>query len=198
MKRFLINQFKFLDKKDFFPKNELWIALSIFLAWALPAFLFAVWANKFYPDNKVYHLAIKEGIGPNLWNVIGILGFFSFGIALSLSKFSVPSFIAKNLLANTYTLGSLTFGLLAGQWCFLPFDELIWWQQGLFGVTSFVLFIIFFFYNFVIWYLSFLLKRPEKNKSVFLASFNKMHWSCRIGLGLLISSIALFVLLSSN
>lgn len=168
MKKFLTEKLSIFEKGDFVPGNHLWGAVTIFLAWSLPAFLFVVWADKFYPDVEFYQSAIREGVGPNLWNTIGSFGLFAFGLALSLSSFSIPSLVAKQILINTYAIGCLAFGLLVGQWYLLPFNELVWWQQGLFGVTSALLLIIVLLYNMAIWYLSFLIQNSPDKKSRFL------------------------------
>ncbi len=185
------------ERSDFHPKEELWEAIIIFISWAFPSFIFVVWANAYYPEVEFYQSAINEGIGPNLWNAIGSFGLFSFGVAVAFSSFTTPSKIAKQILSNTYAIGCLTFGLLVGQWYLLPFGELVWWQQGLFGVTSVFLLAVVFAYNSVVWYLGFLIQNTEHKKSEFLIKFEKTHLFCRVGFGLFISSISLLVFLNA-
>lgn len=197
MNKMLSKNLDLFEKSDVVPGKEAWKAIIVFLVWALPAFLFVVWATKFYPQNELFQSAIKEGIGPNLWNIIGMFGLFSFGIALSLSNFSILALMAKQILTTTYGIGCLTFGLLVGQWYFLPLSGLTWWQQGLFGVTSVLLFVILFLYNLVVWYLCFLLQSSRNRSSNFLVKFKKLHWSYRMGSGLSISCIALLVFLNA-
>ncbi|MEE2603973.1 MAG: hypothetical protein VX595_12975 [Pseudomonadota bacterium] len=196
MKNFFSEKFCIFDRADLFPRENLKEAITIFMAWALPAFLFVVWADKYYPDVKFYQAAITEGIGPNLWNTIGSFGLFTFGVAVSLSSFFTPSLIARQILENTYAIGCLTFGLLVGQWCLLPFSELTWWQQGLFGVTSVFLLVVVFLYNMVVWCLSSLIQNSPERKSNFLVKLEKMHWVWRAGIGLSISCVALLAFLS--
>ncbi len=164
----------------------------VFLAWSIPAFIFVFWTNSYYPDVEFYNNAIKEGIGPNLWNAIGGFGIFAFGIAVIFSPFSTPSVIAHKILSNAYAIGCLSFGLLVGQWFLLPFAQLEWWQKGLFGVTSVFLLPLSFVYNLVIWYLSFLIQNSRQNKSAFLINITKLHWLLRALLGAFVSGIALF------
>ena len=164
MKNFLAKQFCIFERADFVPEKELREAVTIFLAWALPTFIFVVLAGKYYLDVEFYQAAINEGVGPNLWNAIGSFGFFTFGVGVSLSSFFTPSLVAKQILINTYAIGCLTFGLLIGQLCLLPLNELAWWQQGLFGVTSAFLLVVVFLYNMVVWYLSFLIQNSPEQK----------------------------------
>lgn len=127
-------QFSHFERSDFIPNESLKEAFTIFFAWALPAFLFVLWANTFYPEVEFYQAAINEGIGPNLWNSIGSFGLFAFGVAVIFSKFSTAALVAKQILSSTYAIGCLTFGLLVGQWCvLLSMEGMVWWQRGWFG-----------------------------------------------------------------
>lgn len=193
----LVNKLSHFEKDDFLPRKEIWEPIAILLAWALPAFVFVLWVNAYYPENEFYKAAINEGIGPNLWNAIGSFGVFSFGVTVVLSSYYMPSLITKQILLNTYAIGCLTFGLLVGQWCLLPFDELVWWQQGLFGITSVFLLLVVFIYNSVTWYLSFLIQNHQGKKSNFLINLEKIHWAYKTILGLFISFLSMLVFLSA-
>lgn len=193
----ITKKFSHFQRSDFIPRDEIWEPAIIFFAWAIPAFIFVLWANTFYPDTEFYKAAINEGIGPNLWNAIGSFGVFSFGVAMMLSPFHIPSIITIKILSNTYAIGCLTFGLLVGQWCLLPFEELVWWQQGLFGVTSVLLLLVVLIYNFIVWYLSFLIQNTPEKKSNFLIKLEQMHLIWRVLFGLFISAIALLVFLNA-
>lgn len=79
-------QIDHFENRDFWPKRE-WPRIAIlFLAWSVPAFLFVLWAYTFEPDVEYYKKAIDQGVGIELWNVIGSIVFFCFGIALILSR----------------------------------------------------------------------------------------------------------------
>lgn len=197
MRNYLSERFSVFDKSDFIPREQIWEAIYIFFAWAVPAFIFVLWANTYYPEVKFYREAITEGIGPNLWNAIGSFGLFAFGLAVVFSSFKIPSLITKQILSNTYAIGCLTFGLLVGQWCLLPFGQLVWWQQGLFGITSVFLLLVVCVYNLVVWYLSFLIQNTQHQKSAFLTKFERLHWVWRAGFGLFISGVALLVFLNA-
>ncbi|NAW64793.1 hypothetical protein, partial [Photobacterium halotolerans] len=113
---YVIQRFCHFERCDINPGNSYKEAISVFLAWTVPAFIFVLWASNFYPEVKLYHDAITEGIGPNLWNVIGSFGFFSFGIAMIFSNHTGPALVADKVLSNAYAIGCLNFGLLSGQW----------------------------------------------------------------------------------
>lgn len=196
MKNFFLEKLDIFDRSDFSLGRQVWEPIYIFCMWAVPAFTFVLWANTYYPEVEFYKSAITEGIGPNLWNAIGSFGLFAFGIAVIFSSFKIPSIIAKQILSNTYAIGCLTFGLLVGQWCLLPFSQLDWWQQGLFGVTSVFLLFIVFVYNFIVWYLSFLILNTQHQKSAFLNKLDKLHWFWRVGLGSFIAVVSFLVFLS--
>ena len=191
------NVLSVFDREDFHPKNDVFEAVYTFAVWALPAFIFVIWANTYYPEVEFYQKAIKEGIGPNLWNTIGSFGLFSFGVAIGLSSFKIPSVIAKQILSNTYAIGCLTFGLLVGQWYFLSLNELVWWQQGLFGITSVFLLGVVFIYNTIIWYLGFLVGSSHNQKSAFILKFETIHIFWRIGFGAFISCVSILVFLNA-
>jgi hypothetical protein len=184
MKEIILKQFSHFEWNDIYPGAYIKEALIVFSSWVFPAFIFVVWSSVYYPHVEYYQSAISEGIGPNLWNVIGSFGFFAFGVAIVFSKYLLPVRVARYILFNTYAIGSLSFGLLLGQWWLLLVNqELIWWHRGLFGVTSGFLLAIIFFYNIAIWYLSFLIRIESNEKSPFLIKLEKMNVLWRIVIG---------------
>lgn len=196
MKIFLRDQFKHFELSDVWPGRRFREAILVFLSWAFPAFLFVIWSTTYYPDVKFYQEAISEGIGPNLWNVVGSFGLFVFGIAVVFSKHFLPSAIAKHILSNTFAIGSLLFGLLFGQWyVILKHIDFGWWKNGLFGVTSGLLLLVVLIYNLTIWYLYFLISNDGKEKSEFLVKLEQMHWLWRAGIGLGLCTLITFAFL---
>lgn len=199
LKEFLEQQFSHFEKADFMPKKEIKEAILVFSAWSIPAFVFVLWANRYYPDVEFYQIAISEGLGPNLWNAIGSFGLFTFGVAVIFSKFMFPATVARQILSNTYAIGCLTFGLLVGQWALLITNEgLIWWHRGLFGVTSSFLLVIVFAYNLIVWYLHYLIKNEEDYKSAFLCKLEQMHWLWRALIGLFVALTITVIFLSET
>lgn len=199
MREFLIQRFSHFERRDFIPDKSLKKAFTIFFAWALPAFLFVLWANIFYPEVKFYQAAISEGIGPNLWNAIGSFGLFAFGVAVMFSKFSTPALVAKQILLNTYAIGCLNFGLLVGQCCLShSMEELVWWERGLFGITSGLLLVVVFLYNMAVWYLSILVQDEQGRKSYFLVKLEHMHWLWRAAIGLCVAFLITLLFMSET
>ncbi|MCO1336927.1 hypothetical protein MO867_21605 [Microbulbifer sp. OS29] len=199
MRDYIVQKFLHFEESDFVPGESLKEAIVIFLAWTAPAFLFVLWANRFYPEVEFYQAAIREGIGPNLWNVIGAFGFISFSVAVMFPQFSTPSLVSRHILSNTYAIGCLTFGLLLGQWFgFLSTDGLVWWQRGLFGVTSGFLLAIVLMLNLFVWYLGFLLTGDSGKKSSFLRKMEQLHGLIRIPLSICFAAAMIMIFLSEK
>lgn len=196
MKEFLAQKFSHFEINDFSPRGSLGGAFTTFFSWALPALLFVLWAETYHPEVDFYKAAIREGLGPNLWNALGSLGIFAFGIAVVFSTLHTPAKIAKQILSNTYAIGCLTFGLLVGHWYLLPTDDLLWWQRGLFGAISGFFLILLFIYNFSVWYLGFLILDASGNKSSFLLKLEEMHWIWKISIGLVVSVLITLIFLT--
>ncbi len=191
MSHYLLKEFSYFNRKDLWSKKQFLIALGIFLIWALPAFIIVFLYSKYFPNSAFLCGAITEGIGPNLWNFIGSLGLISFGLTLIFSKnIKFLEIISVKILSTTFAIGSLTFGLLLGQWYFLlTTSNLVWWIIGFLGVTSGLLILVIFLCNLVIWYLLFLIAEENEEKSQFLNSLEKMHFIFRFIIGIIIISI---------
>ncbi len=199
MYKIIEEQFNHFSKSDFFLKRQFLNGLIIFCTWAIPSFMFVSWSSNYHPEVEFYRNAINEGIGPNLWNVIGSFGLFSFGLTITFPNFSWLADIAWKVLSSTYAIGSLSFGLLLGQWVFLLINNnLIWWKLGLFGVTSGLLLVILFFYNLALWYFSFLIQQRNSDTSPFLIKIGQMHLLWRIVFGLAIMGLVSLLFLSEK
>ena len=177
------------NKGDFSPRYGLAEATIIFCAWSIPAYFFVWiihWLSK-YMAAEYFNKAIAEGIGPHLWNIMGVFGFSLFGMSLMFPTSKFLSLIANRVLVNTYALGSLMFGLLLGQISsrFLT-ASLEKWSRWLNVGGFFVLvFILVFGINFFAWYLSFLIYN-RNGKSLFLEKAKRMDLSCRVCFGLVV------------
>ncbi|MBE2889657.1 hypothetical protein [Geobacter anodireducens] len=180
--------FSHFRKEDFSPwsgRNE---AIIIFAAWAVPAFLFILLVHLLakYRSVEYFTQAIAEGIGPHLWNVIGVFGFFLFGAALLFPSRTYLAFAANRILVNTYAIGSLMFGILFGQLVTgLSNATLEKWKLWLFGFAFVVLFLVVFIINLFTWYLSFLIY-CEKGKTSFISKIEQLGVGSRIAISLLI------------
>ena len=182
--------------EDLLPSKQDNIEAAVVLSsWAIPAVLFVLWANSYYPEVEYYQKAIREGFGPNLWNAIACFGLMAFGVAISFSTFRMPARFAKKILMSAYAIGCLTFGLLVGQWFLLPLDQLVWWQRGLFGITSVFLLVVVLMYNVVLWYLGSLLYTESGDKTRFLkkVEMKSGEWRLFAGVVIFLLSVAVFL-----
>ncbi len=59
----LVDQFSHFERSDFIPYEDIKSAYIAYLAWALPAFIFVLWSNIWFPDIGYYNEAIRQGIG---------------------------------------------------------------------------------------------------------------------------------------
>jgi hypothetical protein len=190
----------FFEQTNFSPRSGMKDAMTIFLWWFMSAFIFVFivqWLSK-YRSVKYLSQAINDGIGPNLWNVIGIFGFSLFGAALLFPNQQYVSFAANRVLTNVYAVGSLMFGLLLGQLVSgMSESSLTTWQTWLFGSAFIFLFILVLFINFATWYLSFLIY-DSKGKTSFVTNVEKLGIWWRIGIGLMVLLLPLYLMLAER
>ena len=59
--------------------------------------------------------AINQGIGPVLWNVMGVIGILVGALSFMMPRVKYFSKMSQQILINTYAVGSFSFGLLAGR-----------------------------------------------------------------------------------
>ncbi|WP_200258030.1 hypothetical protein [Halorhodospira neutriphila] len=197
VRAFFRSNFGHFAKEDFWPGKK-WIEpTKIFFVWAIPAFFFVLWSSKYASDAQFFQSAVREGIGPNLWNLIGSLGLFVLGLSVIFPGFDSLRGIARNILLNTFAIGSLTFGLLFGRFFVnFPIGGISWWKEGLFGVTSALLFFVVFLYNLAIWYLSYLLGVDNIEKSPFVSKIERCKLPVRFLIGIFVSLLILLIFLS--
>lgn len=50
MKRYLSEEFSIFDTNDFLPREQIGGAIKVLSAWAVPAFIFVLWADTYYPN----------------------------------------------------------------------------------------------------------------------------------------------------
>lgn len=183
------------ERIDFWPGQQWKEAATVFLSWAAPAFFFVLGVKYFEAFRTVeyYKDAISQGIGPKLWNVIGAFGFAFFGLSLVFTKTKAFSYIANRILINVYAIGSLTFGLLLGQFvCLIPeLDQYLdGWRLYLFTPLSAVLLTAVAIINLGVWYLSYLIQW----KGNFHQRVGQIHLMLRIFIGCATTSIPIWLL----
>lgn len=191
MKRKLEVIFKNFDSSVLNPSSYFRHAVITFIAWSLP-FLVFFNVTLSFPESKYLNDALTEAIGPNLWNLMSSLAVFLFSLLIVFPKLGLISTATSELFLSVYIMGALTFGILCGQLHTLSDEanKLIWWKQGLFGITSLVLLICFFFVNLTLWYFHYL-SNPEK--SDFLVEINRVQLTYRMPIALCIMALIVYL-----
>lgn len=182
IKIYIKNKFAHFDFGDINPKPYLKEPITDFLAWCIPSIIFVVITTLYYPDIEFFRSAIGEGIGPNFWNLMGLLGYVGFALSILFLEVEWLAIATRNILMSTYSIGALSFGLLTGQLITADLSNSVWWVKGLFGVTSIFVMLILFLINFFLWYLAFLLRNTSDKKSTFLKKLEQMHLFWRFGI----------------
>jgi hypothetical protein len=190
MKNYIRHELAHFNRWDFTPSRQVALsAIGTFVSWFIPAFLFVLFVSHYFPDHEFYAKAIDEGKAPNFWNAIATLGLFLSCVVLMLPHVGFLKYCAISVLNNCYAIGCLTLGLLLGQWFFLPWETLTWWQQGLYAGGSFFFMAIAFIINFCVWYIAYLLSE----QSSFLDKFMQMKKWQRALVSLFFLSIIILV-----
>lgn len=144
--------------------RDLWQGLKIFFWWFFPSLTIVILVDNYgaYLPSTYLNKAIDEGIGPHLWNTIGVLAFFLAGLAILFPHSRTLAKSAYQVLINTYAIGGLTLGLALGKLIAalstLDLDE---WQIWLKGIGVAILFVQALYLNFLIWYIGWLLASRE-------------------------------------
>lgn len=183
IKRLLTRQLQHFDSTDL----DLWPlwrrAAVIFVSWAAPAFCFVLFSHYMRPNVIYYQEAIREAIGPHLWNVIGSFAMFVWGLALMFPRAPGLVRIAGNLLISTYSIGALTWGILAGQWWVgMNSPQFAWWQTGLLGVTGTLLLGVLLALNLILWAMWALISPERPQAEAFSSNFGQLskYWRAAI------------------
>lgn len=197
MKAYLRAQFLKFNRDDFSPRLELSNAALIFFAWAIPAALSITVTRQLGRFASVTYLnaAISEGIGPHLWNVVGIIGVVLFSLFILAPRAKWLAVAANRVLVNTYAIGALTFGLLFGQWAnAFAAATLDRWQAWANGVGFSLLFMLVISLNFLVWYLGYL-SSPTRLNTGFAVSLSSVDFRIRFVLGILLGAVAILFLM---
>ena len=180
---------------DIYPGTDWWVGIKVFLSWSIPAFLFvlAVSFLNNYRSVVYYQEAISQGIGPVLWNVMGVFGLACFSLSIMFSRSKKIAIAAHKLLDNTFAIGSFSFGLLTAQVITqFPMDGVFLetWKNYLFGFAIFWLLMTLFIINFTLWYLGYLMqwKRSLRDKLSYISLW------VRVPFGLLLFCLPLLLL----
>ena len=170
---------------DFSPEVAHKEAILTFVLWFVSALFYVVAVKRISSFRSVYYFeeAISQGIGPVLWNVIGVLGMSMFSLAVMMPNVKAFSVAAKHVLENVFVVGALTLGLLTGQLVNLApgleanFEE---WKLFLLVPIIIVILGLGIFFDFMIWYFSQLVSW----QGAFMLKLQKVSWMLRVPCGL--------------
>ncbi len=189
-----------LQRGDFSPAPGLREAIRTFIWWVIPAMAlveYTMWCSRV---GGAEHLAaaIEEGIGVNLWNVMGSIGIALLGLLIIAPGSRFASDASKNVLMNTYAIGCLSLGLLMGQGEYAVrtswgVDEEFGWETG--GLLHRMLMAV--GINAFVWYIGFhsgsVQARPE-----FRARLANLGIVFRLALGGVVLGVSIGVLVCSE
>ncbi|WP_155774593.1 hypothetical protein [Burkholderia stagnalis] len=169
-KRLLSKLFSYIKEQlTPFERSTVWSPLvfvegvTIVFWWAAPAMI-AVWLITYFRKHLPFNYlnaAISDGIGPHLWNVVGMLGLALFGLAVLIPRCKFIANSAYQVLINTYAMGGLAIGLLIGQiTARLPsaLSKLELWKAWLTGTGIAFVMLELFALNFSLWCLASLMR----------------------------------------
>lgn len=142
--------------------------LRVAFWWAAPATVAVLFITHFKNRLPASYLeaAISDGIGPHIWNVVGMLGLALFGLAVLFPKIEFIATGAYQVLINTYGMGGLAIGLLIGKiGTQLPssLSKLELWKAWLAGTGIGLLMLELFMLNFSLWCLASLMRSTKED-----------------------------------
>jgi len=157
-------KYNFFDVSTLYPKPRLAEGGLLFLGWVILPALFVV-VTRFlsrFREVQYYDSAIAEGVGPHLWNVIGVFAFMFFGVALVFPRTMWLAKFASHTLISVFCIGSLMIGILLGELLALYDTNYISeWRNWLQGVGVFALFALVACMNSIAWHLGSLVHRDD-------------------------------------
>ncbi|CAJ9280058.1 Uncharacterised protein [Burkholderia pseudomallei] len=142
--------------------------LRVAFWWAAPATVAVLFITHFKNRLPASYLeaAISDGIGPHIWNVVGMLGLVLFGLALLFPKIKFIATGAYQVLINTYGMGGLAIGLLIGKiGAQLPssLSKIELWKAWLAGTGIALLMLELFVLNFSLWCFASLMRSTKED-----------------------------------
>ncbi|WP_186165056.1 hypothetical protein [Burkholderia gladioli] len=142
--------------------------LRVAFWWAAPATVAVLFITHFKSRLPASYLeaAISDGIGPHIWNVVGMLGLVLFGLAVLFPKIKFIATGAYQVLINTYGMGGLAIGLLIGKiGAQLPssLSKIELWKAWLAGTGIALLMFELFVLNFSLWCFASLVRSTKED-----------------------------------
>lgn len=173
--------------------------LRVAFWWVSPATLAVLFIAQFRNQLPASYLeaAISDGIGPHIWNVVGMLGLALFGLAVLFPRVKFIATGAYQILINTYGMGGLAIGLLIGKiLAQLPpsLSKLELWDAWFAGTGITLLILELFVLNFSLWCFASLMRSTKENGG-FLHHVENIDLRLRLFTFILLSILPSFVFL---
>ncbi|KWB78521.1 hypothetical protein WL40_32795 [Burkholderia ubonensis] len=186
-RRWLKHHTRDFARSDFWPGWALKQAVIVLAAWAVPAVagvLVTDWLSRHRPVTYL-QTAIREGIGPHVWNVFAMLGMILTGLLIAAPRQRWLAIAAHQVLQNTYALGALMFGLLLGEWICVATPQ----RAFVLIIAMRLMIAAAFGLNLAVWYVAFLVS-PERLNTGFMHTVARLAPQFRLPLATLIVAIA--------
>ncbi len=185
-----------LDRETLWTSFNLKGAWKVLFWWVVPAYLVVIvtFLHKGILPKVYLQAAIGEGIGPHLWNVMGVFGLILVGLSVIYPRASLISHSAYHVLTNTYSVGCLSLGLIAGQLTTIFLNSEAPTPSKLFlaGIGGALIALVAF--NIILWYLAHLMIRQTQGKCL-LTQLPKIDLRLRVFVALLVGGIPIVYLL---
>ena len=187
LRAFLLQQFDGWTLEEIIPPNFAWEGLRVFAyLTVLPCLLFVFVTPHVAGDHWVAR-GLEQVKGPHVWNFFGTPGLFAFAVTLLIARASCFSKWSYRLLRAAHGVGSLTLGVLCGEWVLLTNDgALPWWQYSFWSSTILMLLVTFMFFNTIVLWLACLMKSDAGKDPAFVVKLRQMNVLSRLGIGTLI------------
>lgn len=186
---------------DFRPSSGFREYIRSSLYWIIPSFLgvLIIYCLSQYRSTYYLNKALDEGISPQLWNVIGSIGFLFFGLSILCLPFNrffyALSRIATKLLLITFEMGLLTFGIILGKMTIaFNITPLQTWQAWFFTITLWLLVVLVFVLNSLIWFAARIIDNASGAAPI-LKKASNWHWTIRLLICLFFTVIPILFLL---
>lgn len=185
-----------LDRETLWASFNLKEALKVLFWWFVPAYLVVIvtFLHKGILPKVYLQAAIDEGIGPHLWNVMGVFGMMLMGLSVLYPRIRLLSHSAYHVLVNTHSVGCLSLGLIAGQLTTIFLNLEAAAPSKLFLVNVGGDLIVLVAFNIILWYLAHLMIRPTQGKCL-LTQLPQIDLRIRVFIALLVGGIPIICLL---
>lgn len=200
VRRYLRGLGSVFSKTDFWPAAHAGNAARTFAWWFAPAYIAALLFEHAPSTCKQSYLcrAAEQGISPELWNVLGCLGVALLGLAALVPSCRMVAKMANKVLANTYSIGCLSLGLVTGKASqSLTEANVIAWRDWLGGISVLALIVVLVAMNGVVWYMSFLAGDDDRPSPV-LRKWSSHDVMRRMPVALVLIILPLYCLLKSR